>query len=217
MFNRACFLRKAVLAVALVSGGTVALVAVPQQSAAQESATDRSRLDALTWRGASAANTVQAYKAYLAEFPEGLFADLAQQKLQELNAVPNTSRQGFVAESNAQSSGFTASGTSAAPEPEKPSPEPEAGNSIERSVPPASDVAESTQDAIEPASDEPVELERAYVAPSPPRKPLPALPETPVLAEGGYPECRESYQERVSPFDKIDSIKPLHCANRCLL
>ena len=60
-------------------------------------------------------------------------------------------------------------------------------------------------------ADEPAGLERAYVAPEQPKKPLPTLPATPELARDGYPDCRESFQQRISPFDKIDSI------NRCTI
>ena len=50
------------------------------------------------------------------------------------------------------------------------------------------------------------EADRAYVPPTTIEPALPILPPTPELATEGYPDCRESYQVFVMPFDKAEDI-----------
>ncbi|MEP3227514.1 MAG: caspase family protein [Parasphingorhabdus sp.] len=44
--------------------------------------------EALSWQGAMSANTIPAYQAYLADFPEGQFAALARENISSLGAKP---------------------------------------------------------------------------------------------------------------------------------
>jgi len=181
-----------------VSSISLASISLPQAAMAQTESTsnsDRSALDALTWRGASSANTPQAYQAYLNAFPEGLFADLASQKLQELQpASAPTPAPVLVAQPASSPAPVVNSLTSDASQ--------ESATVVE-SLP------ENDPGTVEAAA--PLEAERAYVAPDPPKKPLPTMPSTPQLAKDGYPECRENYKTPASPFDKIDAI------NRCTI
>ena len=50
------------------------------------------------------------------------------------------------------------------------------------------------------------ESELAYVPPTTAEPELPALPATPLLAQEGYPDCRESHQVFEMPFDKAEDI-----------
>jgi len=50
------------------------------------------------------------------------------------------------------------------------------------------------------------EADLAYVPPATIEPALPALPPTPQLPAEGYPDCRESYQVFVMPFDKAEDI-----------
>jgi len=164
------------------------------------STSDRSALDALSWRGASSANTAQAYRAYLAEFPDGLFADLASKKLKLLlpsqpartpvvsPGVPRT-----LSISPRETRGSTIAPTAPAPNP-APSP-----------------VGELVADggADQDQETELSEADRAYAPPTVVEPDLPELPTTPVLLQKDYPDCKESHQHIEAPFDKADEI------NRC--
>ncbi len=50
------------------------------------------------------------------------------------------------------------------------------------------------------------ESELAYVPPAAAEPELPVLPATPLLVTEGYPDCRESHQVFVMPFDKAEDI-----------
>ena len=146
---------------------------------ASPSTADRSTLDALMWRGANSAGTLTAYQAYINEFPEGLFADLASQKVAQLGGM----------------AGVAVSGRS-----KTPSGKPELPLASKTSSSPALSVSDETAVAETPAS------ELAYVPPTATEPDLPALPPTPVLPKDGYPDCRENHQVFEMPFDKAEDI-----------
>ena len=59
-------------------------VANPEAAGKTSPGDDRTTMDALMWRGVSSAGTLTAYQAYIKEFPSGLFADLANMKIDQL-------------------------------------------------------------------------------------------------------------------------------------
>ncbi len=71
-------------AVYLVSGPKPAATATSGPTGKGSPSDDRMTMDALMWRGASGAGTLAAYQAYIKEFPSGLFADLANAKINQL-------------------------------------------------------------------------------------------------------------------------------------
>lgn len=63
----------------LVPGATAAVAPPPPVTSV-----DPAVLDAITWQAAAAAGTADAYNEYLAQFPQGRFAKLANQSIQKL-------------------------------------------------------------------------------------------------------------------------------------
>lgn len=61
------------------------------QKDASISNSDRTTIDALTWKGASSADTLSAYRTYLEEFPDGLFAELAKDRISKLTPATSAS------------------------------------------------------------------------------------------------------------------------------
>lgn len=57
-------------------------------SPATASGSDRSRIEALMWQGAASADSASGYQAYLDEFPNGIFARMAREKLAKPAARP---------------------------------------------------------------------------------------------------------------------------------
>lgn len=213
-----------------ITGTPVYLVqSAPKPSATAVSAVgpattgNRARLDALSWRGALSANSSSAYSAYLTEFPDGLFADLAKDRI-------NALRQPVIG-------GRTTRVASAPPVQRlQPAPSPAAAPETKTTTPPISAFYSSTESqptpgpapAVEtPAASTPVEAtvptidtdsgpseikmarsgaDLAYVPPETDEPPLPSLPPTPVLLQQDYPDCKESYQHLVDPLDKANEI-----------
>ncbi|MDP3674040.1 MAG: caspase family protein [Novosphingobium sp.] len=70
---------------ASITGTPIYLKAAPTSLAATGTAPatggDRSRIEALMWQGAASADSKAGYQAYLDEFPNGIFAKMAREKL----------------------------------------------------------------------------------------------------------------------------------------
>ena len=155
-----------------------ASVKIPLPDATPSTA-DRSTLDALMWRGANSAGTLTAYQAYVSEFPDGLFADLAKEKLSQLGGM----------------TGAVASGRSDVA-PDKPD------MALVAKANSSSIVSVIDESGSEAASG----AELAYVPPAVVEPDLPALPPTPTLPKEGYPDCRENHEVFEMPFDKAEDI-----------
>lgn len=69
---------------ASITGTPVYLVAQVQASAGG----DRSTMEALMWQGAESANNMAGYQAYLQEFPAGIFAKMAGERMAKLRTPP---------------------------------------------------------------------------------------------------------------------------------
>jgi len=164
---------------------------------------DRSRLDALSWRGALSANSSSAYGAYLSEFPDGLFADLAKEKIGELQQPTVGGRTTRVA-----------SKPTATPKPKTKTPPVSAFYSTAETKP-APPVQEKDGEAAPTIVSKPdngeIKMNRsaadlAYVPPQTEEPALPSLPPTPVLLQKDYPDCKESYLHLEDPLDKANEI-----------
>ncbi|QJB68706.1 caspase family protein [Parasphingorhabdus halotolerans] len=67
------------------SAAPAAVASIPAPSPAPATpSSNRAGLDALAWRGALSADNIGGYSAYIREFPNGLFADIAQSKIATL-------------------------------------------------------------------------------------------------------------------------------------
>ncbi len=193
---------------------------VASVGSAATTSSNRSRLDALSWRGALSANSTSAYSAYLTEFPDGLFADLAKDKINALRQPVTAGRTTRVATAPPVQT-FQAA---PAPPPVSPAPivnpPPAATTSLAAKPEPAPPIQEQpVQQQVEaatlaapplPESNE-MKMERstadlAYVPPTVEEPPLPSLPPTPVLLQKDYPDCKESHQHLVDPLDKANDI-----------
>lgn len=73
---------------ASITGTPVYLVPRTAATAAPAASGDRSALEDLLWKGATAENSVQAFSAYLAEFPSGKFAGQAGENINRLLKNP---------------------------------------------------------------------------------------------------------------------------------
>ncbi|GAB5487366.1 MAG: hypothetical protein Pars2KO_09360 [Parasphingorhabdus sp.] len=195
---------------------------------------NRSRLDALSWRGALSANSSSAYSAYLTEFPDGLFADLAKEKINELRQPVLSGRTTRVASTppvqsfQAAPAPRTAPPLTAAPAtvsstppisafrlPTDPEPTPDPQPQVKQpaaATKPAPAPAPASAPTIDTTSNgSEIKMARsgadlAYVPPSVVEPPLPSLPPTPVLLQKDYPDCKESHQHLVDPLDKANDI-----------
>lgn len=75
---------------ASITGTPVYLVPRTAPAAAPAASGDRSALEELLWKGATAENSVRAFSAYLAEFPSGKFAGQATGNIDRLMKSPAT-------------------------------------------------------------------------------------------------------------------------------
>nr|WHW29393.1 hypothetical protein [uncultured bacterium] len=181
------------------------------------SGSNRSRLDALSWRGALSANSSSAYSAYLTEFPSGLFADLAKDKINELRQPIVSGRSTRIASPTRTPPRSLAPQIPASPAPAvKAPPSPGLALAATPTPLPNTPAVPATSPDAPPAatSDSEMAMERsaadlAYVAPKTEEPALPALPATPVLRQEDYPDCKEDHQHLVDPLDKANEI------NRC--
>lgn len=208
-----------------ITGTPVYLVqSTPKPAAATASAVgsaansgNRARLDALSWRGALSANSSSAYSAYLTEFPDGLFADLAKEKITALRQPVTAGRTTRVSSSapvqrlqparpaptapnpsTTTTPPISAFYTNGAPEPTKP--EPEKDQEQAPSIPVETNTDSGQIQMARSGAD------LAYVPPKVDEPPLPSLPPTPVLLQKDYPDCKESYLHLVDPLDKANEI-----------
>lgn len=202
-----------------ITGTPIYLVQSPSKPsatgvAAAGSSGNRSRLDALSWRGALSANSASAYSAYLTEFPDGLFADLAKDKINELRQPVLSGRTTRVASTPPARRPQVASPAPVAPVAlaSKPS-TPALEKPAVPNPPPARQQPDETPAAIAAGGSDGVgiTMERsgadlAYVPPKVEEPPLPSLPPTPVLLQKDYPDCKESHQHLVDPLDKANEI-----------
>ncbi|MEP2990877.1 MAG: caspase family protein [Parasphingorhabdus sp.] len=173
---------------------------------------NRARLDALSWRGALSANSSSAYSAYLTEFPDGLFADLAKDKINELRqpilagrttrvatTPPVQSLQAAPAPPVVPMAAASTPPVSVAAQPADPKPTPRPP--VEAPAPTIAPASESSEVKMARSG-----ADLAYVPPSVDEPPLPSLPPTPVLLQKDYPDCKESHQHLVDPLDKANDI-----------
>ncbi len=189
--------------------------ATTRSPAASLSTANRATMDALMWRGANAAGSLTAYQAYIKEFPEGLFADLANKNIARLRGStgavvtnrPNTatgnSVQSLVPKSGSAPD-LRESSASSSPANSLTDTSVSAALAIPDNVPVQQDIS-----PLRPPSTDPGQMsksELAYVPPTNAEPELPALPPTPLLPTEGYPDCREDHQVYEMPFDKAEDI-----------
>lgn len=198
-----------------VSKPAAVLATTTRSPAASLSTANRSTMDALMWRGANAAGSLTAYQAYLKEFPEGLFADLANKNIAQLrgstkmaattrpNSAISKSVQSLVSKSG--SSPLLLSSNAASPMKNSLTGTPA---SAALAIPKKAPVQQNVPQLPVPSRDssQRSESELAYVPPTTAEPELPALPPTPLLPAEGYPDCREGHQVFEMPFDKADDI-----------
>ncbi len=203
--------------------------AVVQRPPAND-AVNRAGLDALMWRGAVSANTIGGFRAYLGEFPNGLFADMAAENITRLttpNPLTVSQRPPVSTVQKPEPQKITAP----APEPDvaqqPPSIEPKTEASpqiaLAKVQPPSTPLPQERQPEIDnqptaqPARMPPNRpqdaaetapqlsgADLAYVAPTAAEPDVPQLPPTPKLDISTYPDCREDWQKIDAPFDRAD-------------
>ena len=169
-------------------------------------APDRASLDAMMWQGAVSTNTPAAYSAYLKEFPKGLFAGLAKANIEKLKAPaaqPAAEPQLAAAEPKPEKKkkkGEDKPGPAPAPQPEvvTPSPAPQLAAATPT-------IGPSRPTAALPGDQALVRANAALVD----KIPLPIIPAAPVFPKAGYPGCRDDYQGKSAPNDKVEAV------NRC--
>lgn len=192
-----------------------AVAAVASPSPVVAAGSNRSRLDALSWRGALSANSASAYSAYLSEFPSGLFADLAKDKINELRQPVISGRSTRISSRPIALAATTTPPPAVNPVPSL-APSTQQTALVETSVPtpqlntPRESLPGTEIPNAEPESDD-IKMERsaadlAYVPPKTVEPDLPVLPPTPVLRQQDYPDCKESHQHLVDPLDKANEI-----------
>ncbi|MEP6011264.1 MAG: caspase family protein, partial [Parasphingorhabdus sp.] len=193
-----------------------AIAANVTPTAAAPSNDNRSTMDALMWRGADAAGTLAAYETYVKEFPSGLFADLANEKLEKLRGASSSTAmissksgngnpvQSLASTSNAPSLSLDGS-SGGTPSSNGPAGTANAnGKAGAAEAPVAQNMPRLPTDSSSSMQRSGADL--AYVPPTKAEPELPALPPTPLLPAEGYPECRESHQVFEMPFDKAEDI-----------
>lgn len=185
---------------------TPPVAAAEKSPARPRSRNDRSTMDALMWRGASAAGTLTAFQAYVREFPEGLFADLARKSISELRgSAPSAARPDPIAAVGdpgpALAENPVVSPLSLAPATGSQTTAglAGAGDSSGPADLPGLSLAAGDAETV-------AEADLAYVPPTTAEPEMPPLPPTPVLPKEGYPDCRENHEVYEMPFDKAEDI-----------
>jgi uncharacterized caspase-like protein len=174
--------------------------------AAGQSEGDNYKYDSLTWRSVSGKDTLEEYLFYLREFPNGIFASTARERVAELRAGNRTRPQ--VAGAPAAAGGVlrTVTGQTAAERPKGPAPSP-----VPAPVPAAAkpEPARVVMPPLAPGgTDAGLATREANTYAD--RSPLPAMPATPRFPKDGYPECRENYQRFTDMIGRVNEI------NNCL-
>jgi hypothetical protein len=199
---------------ASITGTPVYLM--PQAAApAASSAPDRGSLDALMWQGALSANSPAGYDAYLKEFPKGLFAGLARANLDKLKTVGSAPASSPPAEPQLAASSPAEDKKKKKKSEDKPAASPPQLAAAApvvaaptATVPPAQ-LAASTPAAAQPKPSVTAlpnaDLARANAA-LVDKAPLPVIPAAPAFPKAGYPACRDDFQKKGSPNDKIDAV-----------
>ncbi|PEQ13222.1 hypothetical protein B2G71_07210 [Novosphingobium sp. PC22D] len=209
--------------------GTPIYIVPARTAAAPQSANDRTALEALAWQGAVAANSVGAYRSFLGQFPDGLFAGMARDNIRALQAdapaLASAVRPGY-ARTPAVNDG-PAPGPQVRPDntaifsidPDRAQPAPGAADPAPRlaaaapetpsqPAPAASDFATPRPAPMQvPPSGVPgslVELNALRAS-----QPLPTMPATPRFSDVDYPGCRDDYAAVADPIEKVNAI------NRC--
>jgi uncharacterized caspase-like protein len=192
---------------------------VPQRAAAAASApssNDRTALEALAWQGAASANTVGAYRSFLGQFPDGLFAGMARDNLAKLDAAPAAERPRLTARTPTVNEVGPADFAAARP----PSTaiakvEPDAASGL---ADPAERLAAVSLPEPEPAPTPALPAEFIAPRPAPPQgslarlnqlrvsQPLPSLPATPRFSDAAYPDCRSDFEGISDAIEKVGAI-----------
>ncbi|MDE2595525.1 MAG: caspase family protein [Sphingomonadales bacterium] len=184
---------------ASVTGTPIYLVSAPllqAQPAAQPqqpvASSDRSTTEALMWQGVVAANSPGGYQAFLREFPSGIFANLAREKLAQM--------QGAAPAVQVASRDATVQGAS------QPAPQVAAVRET-----PVAIAAPSPAPALPVApAPEPVAVAAARPAIAMGAGGLPVMPAAPQFAEAGYPGCKDDFRSLSVNIKKVEAI------NRCM-
>lgn len=160
------------------------------------SAPDRASLDAMMWQGASAADTKAGYEAYLKEFPKGVFAGLAKANLEKLKKPPQAAKPAPAPQL-------------AVSEPKKDKPAP-APAPVPQAAPAASPALAASTPSVSQAKPGSAALPDQAVARANSalvdKAPLPPIPLAPAFSKLGYPACRDEFQKKSSPNDKVEAI-----------
>lgn len=189
----------------------------PAAAAPAYASNDRAALEALAWKGAVAANSVSAYRSFLGQFPDGLFAGMAQDNLAALAARPAPARPQVAART-----------------PVVNDPDPD---DFEKGTPSSAGIARVDPDmtagladprerlaaasAPAPVTAAPPPAEFVTPRPAPPQgslaelnqlrasQPLPMMPATPRFSDAAYPDCRGDFEGISDAIEKVNAI------NRC--
>ncbi len=149
-------------------------------------------LDAYSWRYYSEKNTIEAYNGYLREFPQGLFAGQANERIAQLRAGPAvTARPATKPATPKTASAPARPAPVAVVLPAQPRP-----TIASVGLPP---VTEPSSNVVLPATNV---VDTA---------PLPQMPATPLFPQQGYPACREDYQAVADPMGRVNKI--IACQN----
>ena len=200
---------------ASITGTPVYLVDRPQVAAAESGSGDRSRIEALMWQGASSSDSLSGYQSYLKEFPQGIFARMAQDRIALLQARPGVPTGVVRAPVAAPDPAPGARPGKPALVSVTPPPRPAAGPNSAL-VTPASPKppisGNSGAGAIAGVAAAPVAASPQIVSVktgTPPLTdlvPLPTIPATPLLPKQGYPDCFKSDEGIADLNSKVAAV-----------
>ena len=170
---------------------------------------DKSRMEALMWQGAASADSTAGYQAYLDEFPQGIFARMARERLGQPAAKPAGSGAPVQALARETTPTRPVSDTGAAPK--LGATAPGVGGGLQEPAvmagtrPPAASVPSPSAPGAGPQ----LVASRTSSPPVSDLTALPAMPLTPAFPADAYPDCRESHMSATAMVVKVDAI------NRC--
>lgn len=147
--------------------------------------------DAFAWRYYSEKNTIEAYGSYLREFPQGLFAGQANERIAQLRA-----------------GGGARVAAVTTPPPARPAPAPA------KPAPAVAPAAVPSAAIVTPAAQPPAAPSANIVLPATnvvDMGPLPAMPATPLFPRDGYPSCRDDFQGLPDAMGRVNKI--IACQN----
>ena len=203
------------------------------QAPAGPTASDRTAVEALAWQGASASNSLTGYRTFLAQFPDGLFANMARDSMARLEArtdsAPSETRMPVVHQAPPALVEPLPAALLAAmtipPEPlpaalpaappvalapaAAPAPAALAGGSAIAALEPSLESAPANLAMPVPSAASGIASPLAGLEQKRAAAALPALPAAPRFSDSGYPACGTDYRSIEDQLAKVDAI------NRC--